>query len=164
MWFEGAMHACHCSVPKKYRRRTEVNWVGTLAYIFFYCAFVFYLWIRITKTLDLGLYVGEHCMCLTALARYNKGLLWHHIASVTAQLPFNAAIGMRLSSAGSASHAGYGVFVLIVEIIGASTVMLYGVNLLWNPVIEKFEEDPMLPGRPKVRLAPQSSTGCCSER
>ncbi len=62
------------------------------------------------------------------------------------------------------SHAGYGVFVLIVEIIGASTVMLYGVNLLWNPVIEKFEEDPMLPGRPKVRLAPQSSTGCCRDR
>jgi hypothetical protein len=42
------------------------------------------------------------------------------------------------------------VFVLIVEIIGATTVMLYGVNLLWTPVIEKFEEDPMLPGRPKV--------------
>jgi hypothetical protein len=70
---EGAKHSCHCSVPKKYKRRTEVNWVGTLAYIFFYCAFVFYLWIRITKTLDLGLYVGEHCMCLTALARYIKG-------------------------------------------------------------------------------------------
>ena len=56
------------------------------------------------------------------------------------------------------------MFVLIVEIIGASTVMLYGVNLLWNPVIEKFEEDPMLPGRPKVRLARQSLTGSCCDR
>lgn len=45
---------------------------------------------------------------------------------------------------------GYGVFVLIVEIIGATTVMLYGVNLLFNPVIDKFEEDPNLPGHPKV--------------
>jgi hypothetical protein len=63
-WNKGAKHSRHCSVPKKYKRRTEVNWVGTLAYIFFYCAFVFYLWIRITKTLDLGLYVGEHSMLL----------------------------------------------------------------------------------------------------
>jgi len=41
--------------------------------------------------------------------------------------------------------------VLIVEIIGATTVMLYGVNLLFNPAIEKFEEDANLPGRPKVK-------------
>lgn len=47
--------------------------------------------------------------------------------------------------------AGYGIFVLVVEIIGATTVMLYGVNLLFNPCIEKFEEDPNLPCRPKVR-------------
>lgn len=47
-----------CRVPKKYKRRTEINWFGMLAYIFFFCAFGFYLWIRITKTLDLGLYVG----------------------------------------------------------------------------------------------------------
>ena len=47
-------------------------------------------------------------------------------------------------------YLGYGIFVLVVEIVGATTVMLYGVNLLFNPVIEKFEEDPSAPGRPKV--------------
>lgn len=45
---------------------------------------------------------------------------------------------------------GYGVFVLIVEVIGATTVMLYGVNLLFNPVKDAFEEDPNMPGYPKV--------------
>lgn len=28
-----------------------------LAYAFFFCAFGFYLWIRITKTLDIGLFL-----------------------------------------------------------------------------------------------------------
>lgn len=59
---------------------------------------------------------------------------------------------------------GYGVFVLIVEIIGATTVMLYGVNLLFNPVIDKFEEDPNLPGHPKVCPPPlprPTTAPCC---
>ncbi len=54
--------------PKKYKKQTEINWVGLAAYIFFYCAFGFYLWIRITKTLDLGLYIGA-LECLAALLR-----------------------------------------------------------------------------------------------
>ena len=29
---------------------------------------------------------------------------------------------------------------------------LAGINLLWNPVIEQFPEDPESPGKPKVRL------------
>ena len=41
---------------------------------------------------------------------------------------------------------------LAVEIIGATTVFLYGTNLLYDPVIEKPEEDPDHPGRPKVQL------------
>jgi hypothetical protein len=90
------------SVPKKYKRRTEINWVGTLAYIFFYCAFVFYLWIRITKTLDLGLYVGEHCMCLTALARYNKGFVMASHRKCHSPTTIQRGHGMRLSSAGFA--------------------------------------------------------------
>lgn len=46
--------------PKKYKKQTEINWLGLAAYVFFYCAFVFYMWIRIAKTLDLGLYLGAH--------------------------------------------------------------------------------------------------------
>ena len=44
----------------------------------------------------------------------------------------------------------YGIYVLIVEIIGATTVFLYGTNLLYDPVVEKPQEDPDNPGRPKV--------------
>jgi len=41
--------------------------------------------------------------------------------------------------------------VLAVEIIGATTVFLYGTNLLYDPVVEKPQEDPDNPGRPKVQ-------------
>ena len=71
-----------------------------------YCiALVFYLWVRITKTLDLGRY-----------------------------LP-------------------YGIFVLIVEIMGATTTLLYGVNILWHPVNPPLPEDPNNPGLPKACFA-----------
>ena len=39
----------------------------------------------------------------------------------------------------------YGIYVLIVEIIGATTVFLYGTNLLYDPVVEKPQEDPEQP-------------------
>lgn len=33
-------------------------------------------------------------------------------------------------------HRFYGVVVFIVEMIGATTVVLYGINLIWEPAIE----------------------------
>lgn len=48
----------------------------------------------------------------------------------------------------------YGIFVLAVEILGASTVFLYGTNLLFDPVMEKPEEDENNPGRAKARAEP----------
>lgn len=44
----------------------------------------------------------------------------------------------------------YGILLLVVECMGASTVMTYGLWLLYNPVQEDFVEDPMNPGKPKV--------------
>ena len=82
--------------------------MGTFVFVFYICAFGFYLWIRIAKTLDLGQY-----------------------------LP-------------------YGIFVLFVECMGATTVVLYGTNLLWNPVNEivlQESEDGIGPGKLKVSQA-----------
>ena len=79
-------------------RQTEVNWLGCIVFFVYLCSFVFYLWIRCAKTLNLGPYVA------------------------------------------------YGYYVLAVEIMGASTVILYGVNLLWNPVLTPYMEDPENPG------------------
>lgn len=90
----------------------QVNWMGTSVFVFYICAFGFYLWIRITKTLDLGQY-----------------------------LP-------------------YGIFVLFVECMGATTVVLYGTNLLWNPVNEivlQESEDGIGPGKLKVIMHWQDS-------
>lgn len=46
-----------CREPKKYKRQVNTNWKGMMAYAFFTLSFGFYMWIRITKTLDLGPYI-----------------------------------------------------------------------------------------------------------
>ena len=43
----------------------------------------------------------------------------------------------------------YGIIILIIEIAGASTVILYGTNLLFNPVVDPLIEDPENPGEPE---------------
>lgn len=70
---------------------------------FYICAFVFYMYVRIAHSLDLG-----------------PGYIW------------------------------YGIYLLCVEVLGFTTTIIYGLNLLWNPVIEQFPEDPSSPGRPQV--------------
>lgn len=42
------------------------------------------------------------------------------------------------------------IAMLVVECLGASTVILYGLNLLWDPLYTDFEDDPKMPGIPKV--------------
>ena len=70
---------------------------------FYICAFIFYMYVRIGYSLDLG-----------------PGYIW------------------------------YGIYLLCVEVLGFTTTIIYGLNLLWNPVIEQFPEDPTSPGRPQV--------------
>lgn len=72
--------------------------------VFYTLAFSFYMWVRITKTLDLGQFLG------------------------------------------------YGIFVLIVEIMGATSTISYGINLIWSPINSPLAEDPANPGLPKVSL------------
>ena len=49
----------------------------------------------------------------------------------------------------------YGIVLLVIECMGASTVLTYGLWLLYHPVQEDFEEDPHKPGMPKVHLSRQ---------
>ncbi|DBA65793.1 TPA: hypothetical protein ACH3X2_002830 [Trebouxia sp. C0005] len=90
---------------KYFQRQTEIHWYGWIAMTFYVCAFIFYMYVRIAHSLDLG-----------------KGYIW------------------------------YGIYLLCVEVLGFTTTIIYGLNLLWNPVIEQFPEDPESPGKPKVRL------------
>jgi len=85
-----------------YKQQTRWNIWGSLVVLFYTLAFIFYMWVRIMKTLDLGQYLG------------------------------------------------YGIFVLVVEIMGATSTISYGVNLLWSPVNPPLAEDPANPGLPKV--------------
>ena len=77
----------------------QINWTGSAAFIFYILALGFYLWVRITKTLDLGAY------------------LW------------------------------YGILILLVEGMGASTTILYGINLLLKPVPPEVYKQERAPGR-----------------
>lgn len=87
----------------------QVNWIGVLVNVLYILALGFYLWVRITKTLDLG------------------------------------------------SYSWYGYLVLAIECLGATTIISYGINLLWNPVNE-IEMDENNPGKPKVYAEWCSST------
>ena len=94
---------------RRYKQQTRWNIWGSMIVTFYTLAFFFYMWVRITKTLDLGQYLG------------------------------------------------YGIFVLIVEIMGATSTISYGINLLWSPVNPPLAEDPANPGLPKVRSCFASS-------
>lgn len=50
-----------------------------------------------------------------------------------------------------------GIILLVVECTGATTVVIYGINLLYNPVHEAFVDDPRQPGTPKARLTSQTT-------
>lgn len=50
-------------------------------------------------------------------------------------------------------YTWYGIVLLCVECMGATTVVIYGVNLLYNPVHETFPDDERQPGCPKVKIA-----------
>ena len=47
-------------------------------------------------------------------------------------------------------YTWYGIVLLCVECMGATTVVIYGINLLYNPVHESFLDDERQPGCPKV--------------
>jgi hypothetical protein len=47
----------------------QVNWVGSAIFTFFVLAFGFYLWVRITKTMDLGKYLAYGIYVLVVEAR-----------------------------------------------------------------------------------------------
>ncbi|CAL5228455.1 g11593 [Coccomyxa viridis] len=89
---------------RRYKQRTRWNIWGSMLMVFYTLAFSFYMWVRITKTLDLGQFLG------------------------------------------------YGIFVLIVEIMGATSTISYGINLIWSPINSPLAEDPANPGLPKVNL------------
>lgn len=43
---------------KHYDKKWKVNWFGTSIFVLYCCALVFYLFIRITKTMNLGSYLA----------------------------------------------------------------------------------------------------------
>eukprot|EP00884_Botryococcus_braunii_P018967 jgi/Botrbrau1/5754/Bobra.0134s0026.2 len=87
-----------------FQRQSKPNWIGILFVTIYVLSLFFYLYVRVTHTLDLGKFLA------------------------------------------------YGIFVLIVEIMGATTTILYGVNILLHPVHEEMVEDPAHPGVPKVSM------------
>lgn len=103
------MYRCRCNftpaspvagpgTPTKFRRGRKWSLYGCLVTFIYLCAFGFYLYVRIAKTLDLGSYV------------------W------------------------------YGAIVLAIEIAGATTTLVWCLNIVMDPVHELLKMDPDNPG------------------
>ena len=90
--------------PTKFKRGRKFSLHGCLVTFLYLCAFGFYLYVRIAKTLDLGSYV------------------W------------------------------YGVIVLVVELAGATTTLVWCLNIIMDPVHEPLRMDPDNPGLTLVRM------------
>ncbi|KAK9803849.1 hypothetical protein WJX73_008180 [Symbiochloris irregularis] len=63
-----------------------------------------------------------------------------------AMIVYLAALGFYIwvrvtKTLGLAQYTFYGVIVLIIELMGATTVILYGINLVWEPALEVYELD-----------------------
>ena len=43
---------------KRFERKRKLNWWGIVFFIFYICAFIFYMYVRIAKTLNLGRYLA----------------------------------------------------------------------------------------------------------
>lgn len=99
-------------LPTKFRRQRRLSPRGCLVTLLYLCAFGFYLYVRVAKTLDLGPYV------------------W------------------------------YGVIVLAIEIAGATTTLVWCLNIILDPVHEPLRMDPDNPGLTLVRLS-LSHILCC---
>jgi len=84
--------------PSKFRRGRKWSLHGCLVTLIYLCAFGFYLYVRIAKTLDLGSYV------------------W------------------------------YGAIVLAIEIAGATTTLIWCLNIVMDPVHEPLKMDADNPG------------------
>ncbi|KAK9785110.1 hypothetical protein WJX73_006875 [Symbiochloris irregularis] len=90
--------ALAAGVPyQKYHQRRKVNWLGCLVLSLYMCSLGFYIYIRVTRTLDLG----------------------------------------------SVGFIAFGVYVFAIEMLGAVATLLYGVNLIWDPVKEQPSTDPL---------------------
>lgn len=83
---------------RPFKRKTRPNIIGWLLMFLFLSAFIFYIWVRAAKTLNLG-----------------PKFEW------------------------------YGILILVLEAIGATTTAIYGINHLWYTVNEDILAQPMLP-------------------
>ena len=61
-----------------------------------------------------------------------------------------SALAERLTDDGFLAR--YGILLLVVEMMGATTVLMYGLNLLFQPVEPIYTPDLSNPGLPKVTI------------
>ena len=75
----------------------QINWVGSAIFTLFVCTFGFYLWVRITKTLDLGSYLAYGIFVLVVEVRPRQ------LYTLLSGSPALSYLRLRLLHAGSLS-------------------------------------------------------------
>ena len=91
----------------------------------------------------------ESCLVILALScRYGWACFLFYIAAFLYYL----YVRIRYTIHGlGPGYEVYGIALLIVECLGASTIVLFGIQMLWDPLHEKYPEDPNRPGVPQVQ-------------
>ena len=164
-----------------FRRGWRFNWPGVVLMAIYCLAFIFYLYIRIRYTLDLGAYVWcgspdaaaswmkwriqavcMHCsfICKAATARRWPARTSQPQLAVrfcaAAVTSGSADTPANLPHSSCCLRGRWGAFVLGVEILGATSTVLYGLNIILTPVHEPLIDDPANPGLTKVITEPAS--------
>ena len=60
-------------------------------------------------------------------------------------------VRIRYTIRGLGSYEVYGIVLLVIEVLGGTTVVLFGSNLLWEPLHEKYPPEAERQGVPMVR-------------
>ena len=124
-------------------------------------AFIFYMYIRITKTMDLGQYLAYGIYVLVVEVTHDSSPCADGCSLHATFCESQAAAASRwppcCTPAADRLHLSFGLTKappVLVQVFGASATALYGINLLLNPVPpEQYKLHPEVAGSKKQKKA-----------
>ena len=151
---------------RKYDRKTKKNWGGIAAVAFYCLSLVLYFFVRVTKTMDLGRYMFygvivffievRFCCCFVFLEREKEEFffLWFFSLQTTNDAFALTPSFFSLFSFSVPPPLSIHSQTLLYQMCGATTTLIYGANLVLDPVSEEpvKDESSDVPGMVKVAV------------
>lgn len=141
---------------RKYDRKTKKNWGGIAAVSFYCLALVLYFFVRVTKTMDLGRYMFYGVVVFFIEVRVFFFLLFLlSSVDVVVLLASRLTTPISLFSLSLSIHPpNSNKQQQKKQMCGATTTLIYGANLVLDPVSEEpvKDESSDVPGMVKVAV------------